>query len=179
MRIVVTEESHSRVAWQVRSPLIGILVGLLIAVLFFAALIIFSPSPIRFQAVGVVAGVALVIASVVVVTTPLVDSGYVERQPEGGDVQRTKRWPLVSPRSVVSLDLDEVARFEIETEVFEDAPPDIYSLSRLWAIDKADGRVALTDWAEPSSVQALGDAVSRAGRRDLGAASRGEGSAVV
>lgn len=164
VRIAIVDESHNRVDWETRSPLLWIEGGLGVAALFFALLVVPSPSPYRWLALGAVVGVLVLLAVILAITTPLVDQGSLERLPEGGDLQRLKVWLLRGPRPAVEADLGEVARFEAETEIFEDSPLDIYQLSRLWAIFKDGERRCLTDWCEPASVAALGDALSRAGR---------------
>lgn len=167
MHIVITEESHNRVSWQVRTPLLWIEGALLVGALVFALLVLPSPSPVRWQAIAVVDGILLVAGSVVAVTTPLIDQGYLERMPEGGEVQRAKVWPFVGARSVITRDLGEIVDFDLETEIFEDAPRETTQLCRLWAVSDAGERICLTNWAHPASVTALGTALAKAGRRSF------------
>jgi hypothetical protein len=167
MRIVIEEEDHNRVVWASRSPLIKLLVGLLIASVFLVALLAPSPSPMRGRVVGLVIGSGLVIAVLVTLTTPLVDGGHLERLPDGGDIERTKAWPFVKPRILMQLSLDGVESFELETADFGEAPPDLTRLARLRIRPVSGAPVNLTDWVEPSSVLALGEALSRIGRREL------------
>jgi hypothetical protein len=167
MRIVIDEEGRNRVTWAARSPLLKLLAGLLIAALFLVVLLLPSPSPARWRVVGLVVGCALVIAAILTVTTPLIDGGTLERLPDGGELERTKTWPLIQPRTVLQLPLDEIAAFEVETVDFENAGPTVTTLSRLRIQDTSGAHIDLTDWAEPSSVVALGEAVARVGRREL------------
>ncbi len=166
MHIDITEENHSRVTWQGRTPLVRILIGLLIGTLCLVGLVLPSPSPVRWPVtVGLVA-LGLVVASTLAVTTPLVDGGSLERLPDGGEVQRSRSWLFIGERSAWSLPLNDVASFDVEMEEFEDTPPDVYSLARLWATDAAGRRLRLTEWAEPELVNALREALSRVGRRE-------------
>ncbi len=165
VRIAIIDESHNRVDWETRSPLLWIEGGLAAGALFFALLVAPSPSPHRWLAVGAVAGLVILVGVLLAITTPLVDRGSLERLPEGGDLQRFKTWLLRGARPVITADLGEVARFEGETQTFEDTPSEIYQLSRLWVIFEDGERRCLTTWSDPASVVALGTALSRAGRR--------------
>jgi hypothetical protein len=167
MRIVIGVEEHNRIAWEARSPLLRILAGVLVATVFLVVLLVPSPSPARWRVVGGVVGSALAIAAILTLTTPLTDSGHLERLPDGGDVERIKTWPLMSPRSVLQLPLDEIVAFVVETADFEEAAPRVTTLSRLRIQNTAGAHMALTAWAEPSSVLALGEALAKAGRREL------------
>jgi hypothetical protein len=167
MRIAIGEGGHNRVTWEARSPLLRVLLGLLIATVFLAALVIPSPSPVRWRVVGLLVGFALVLATILTVTTPLVDGGYLERLPDGGQLERFRAWPLINPRMVLQLPLDEVSTFEVEAADFEDFAPEMTRLARLWVRDTSGRRALLTDWAEPSSVTELGESLAKTGRREL------------
>ena len=167
MHIDITEESHSRITWQRRNPLVKILIGVLIGILCLVGLVLPSPSPARWPVTVGLVVLGVVIASILAVTIPLVDRGSLERLPEGGEVQRSRAWLLVGERTAWTLALDDVSAFDVETEGFEDTPPDVYPLARLWATDSEGHRLSLTDWAEPESVNALRKALSRVGRREI------------
>ena len=167
MRLVIGEEDHNRITWEARSPLLKLLLGLLIATILVVALLLPSPSPARGRVVALVVGCAFVIAITLTLTTPLVDGGHLERLPDGGDIGRTKIWPLVSPRVVLQLPLDEVSAFQVESVGFEDASQEVSTLARLRVQNTAGAYVILTDWAETASVVALGEALAKAGRREL------------
>ncbi|MGC9348835.1 MAG: hypothetical protein ACP5JG_11895 [Anaerolineae bacterium] len=165
MEIVEREEGHNRVDWERRTPVVWIEVGILVGAISFAALIITSPSPMRWYLIGAVTGVLLVIAVLIAMTTPLIDAGYLERLPEGGVVQRWKVWLGLGNRPQFDLALDDVTRFEMETQLFEDSPHETYVLSRVWAVLESGKRRALTAWIPPEIGQQLGEALARAGRR--------------
>jgi hypothetical protein len=122
--------------------------------------------------VAVIVALGLGVGTAVVLAIPLVDGGSIERTPDGGELRRTKTWIGRGAREVVSVDLGDVRAFEVETRSFADGPVDTFDLGRLWMRDLEGNRISLTDWGELSSVQALGDALARAGRRSLGS---GEG----
>jgi hypothetical protein len=164
MRIVIVEESHNRVAWQSRTPMLWIEASLLVGAIVVGAVLLFSPSPLRWQVLGAVLFVLVVIGVVVAMTTAPQDNGYLERLPEGGTLFRAKVWPLVGERPVVATNLEGITGFEIETEVFEESAADCYKLSRLWAIPVGEDRYCLTNWAETGSVRELGAALAKAGR---------------
>ena len=167
MRIAIGEAESNHVTWTVRSPLYKLLVGVLVATVFLVALLLPSPTPARWGAIGLVVAGALVVAVILTLTTPLVDEGHLERLPDGGSLERTRTWPLVAPRTVLQLSLDRVAAFEVETSAFEDAPPTTLTLARLQVRDVDGATRLLTEWAEPASVLALGEALAKAGRREL------------
>lgn len=167
MRVEILEETHNRVEWQAKTQLLWIEAGLLFGAGVFGLLIVPSPHPSRWLAAGVVGGIVLLVGVLVAVTTPAIEKGHLERLPDGGDVGRVKAWPLVGSRTVVDAALEDVTGFDIETTVFEDAGSDLYRRSRLWAVTGDGSRRALTSWAKPSSVLALGEALSKAGRRPL------------
>ena len=120
MRIVLTEEDHNHVDWESRSPVVWIEVALLVGVLVFSLLVTPSASTLRRQAVSVVTAIVLALGGLLAVTTPVVDRGHLERLPEGGDLKRSKVWLVVGARAVVDVPLEDIDRFEVEVETFED-----------------------------------------------------------
>jgi hypothetical protein len=167
MRIALAEESHSHVDWESRSSIVWIEVGLLLGVIVFSLLAIPSASALRWPAVSAVGVIALAVGGLLAATTPVADRGHLERTPEGGDLKRSKVWLLIGTRAVIDIALEEIDRLEVENETFEDVPPAIYRQSRLWAVAKDGSRYCLTDWAEADSVVDLGNALGKAGRREL------------
>lgn len=165
MEIIEREEGHNRVDWERHSSVIWIEVGILIGALAFTGLIVTSPSPMRWYLIGAVAGVLLIIAVLIALTTPLIDAGYLERLPEGGDLQRWKVWLGVGSRPEFDLPLEDVTGFVMETQLFEDTPRDTYVLSRVWAVLASGERRALTAWIPSETAEHLGEALARAGRR--------------
>jgi hypothetical protein len=164
MRVVIVEESHNRVAWQSRTPMLWIEASLLVGAVSAGAVLWFSPSPVRWHVLGAVIFVLLVLAVLVAVTTAPQDRGYLERLPEGGTLIRARVWPFVGDRSVVQAELDSITGFEVETQVFEESADESYPQSRLWAETAGEDRYCLTDWAETASVRSLGVALAKAGR---------------
>jgi hypothetical protein len=167
MHIDITEEDHNRVTWQGRNPLVRILIGVLVGVLFLVALVVPSPSPARWAVTAGLVVLGLVIATILALTTPLADGGALERLPDGGEVQRIKAWLFIGNRPALSVALNDITAFEVEGQIFDDAAPATYGLARLWAIDTGGARISLTGWADPESVSALGEALARAGRREM------------
>lgn len=178
MHITIMEESHNRVTWQANRPVASVLIGILLAVLFLVAVVVFSPSPVRWQVSGAIVAIGLVAAVTLVLTMPMVDGGSLERDPDGGNLRRVKTWLFRGPREVLSLALERVVTFESETRTFEDGPTEKYALARLRVVTQAGGREILTDWAETHSVTLLGDVLMKVGRREL-ASGEGIGSPVA
>jgi hypothetical protein len=168
MRIVLTEEDHNHVVWESRSPVVWIEVALLAGVLIFSLLVTPSASTFRRQAVSVVAAIVLALGGLLAITTPAVDRGHLERLPEGGGLKRSKVWLVIGKRAVVDVALEDIDRFEVEVETFEDVPPAVYRQARLWAVANDGSRHCLTDWAEADTVSDLGNSLAKAGRRALG-----------
>lgn len=164
MRIEIVEESHNRVDWQSRTPLLWIEAGLLLGAAVTGALLLLSPSPLRWQITAAVVGVVAILGGVLAATMPPLDRGYLERLPEAGRLGRTKVWPLVGSRPVVEVDLGQITGFEVETEVFEESAAECYEMSRLWAVTEGEARYCLTGWAETESVTLLGMSLAKAGR---------------
>ncbi len=164
MQIKIVEEHHNQVDWEVRTPLHWTIGGLIVGAAVFALLVIPSPSPHRWWAVAGVTGGVLAIAVFIAATTPTVDRGHLERLPEGGLVRRTRTWLLVGERSTLEVELDTITGFEAEIEAFEDRRTEPYQLARLWAISTDEAPRGLTDWAEPASALALGEALAKAAR---------------
>jgi hypothetical protein len=164
MRIDIVEESHNRVDWLSRSPVLWIEAGLLMGLIVVAVLLLSSPSPLRWQVMGAVTAVLLTLAVVVAVATPPLERGHLERLPDGGTLSRARVWPLVGKRPVVEADLETLTGFEIETQVYEESAAECYGLSRLWALTGGEDRYCLTQWADTESVHTLGVALAKAGR---------------
>lgn len=167
MEIILTEESHNHVDWEVRLPLVWMEVGLVIGVLLVALVAIPSPSSRRWVIFGGAAASLVSIGALLAIASPGVDRGHLERLPEGGDLRRARVWPIVGTRVVLDVGLDDIAGFDLEPAVFEDAPPASYRLARLWAVASDGTRYPLTAWAEPESVTRLEKALERALRRQL------------
>ncbi len=167
MQIQIVDEAHNRVDWVVRTPLLKILLGLLIAWAVFVVVLVPTPSPRRWGVLGGVTGVLLLAFAVLVTTTPLGEQGHMERTIEGGDLSRVKRWLIVGRRVAWESPLGEVAGFQMEWRMFEETGAHTYTLARLWAT-LTDGTFALlTDWADPETVYALGETLAKAGRRSF------------
>jgi len=165
MQIRIVDEAHNRVDWAVRTPLFKILLGLLIGWGVFVALVITSPSPLRWALIAGVSAVMAIGFLILVTTTPFGELGHLERTIEGGEVYRLKRWLLLGKRPAWVSPLEAISGFQMEWRTFEETAEQTYTLARLWVI-LTDGTFALlTDWSEPQSVQALGESLAKAGRR--------------
>ena len=92
MKIIITDEAHNRVDWVVRTPLLRILLGILVGWGIFTALVITSPSPLRWPMFGTVSGIVVMVILILAFTTPVREKGHLERTIDGGDVQRIKGW---------------------------------------------------------------------------------------
>ena len=103
MRVVLTEESHNHVDWEVKSALVRIELGILVGTAIVCTVLFTSPSELRWAVGGAVAAASVAAMIVFALTTPLSENGHMERLPDGGDLKRTQKWLFVRPRP--SLDL--------------------------------------------------------------------------
>jgi hypothetical protein len=164
MQVVIEDESHNRVAWLVRQPVVSYVLAALASALFIGVLVALSPSPIRWWVVGGLVTAGIGGGVVLGATTPRVDRGVLERTPDGGAIVRSKVYLLVGERASLEVPLSDVERLESETHRFEDTRWDIYPLARLWLVRLDGQREMLTSWVAPDSAINLGDALARAGR---------------
>jgi hypothetical protein len=165
MEAVITEESHNRVVWEVRSSLLWMELGLLIGWVLFAALVVMAPSPLRWTLILGVGAAVLGVGGALALTTPLVDGGELERTPEGGVLYRERRWLFVGRRLSWEVPLEDVVGFRPETQAFEETGGVTYPQARLWAVCGDGAPLPLTGWLAPPSAYALGEALAKAGRR--------------
>ncbi len=168
MRIRITEESHSLVAWEEHTPLLYIGAGLLIALIVLLAVVAPSTHPWRWS---VMIGIMLSCLGVSVflgAAAPFRASARVKRTPEGGLVRREERWALKGEMVTWESPLEAIASFWIEVGRFEETGRRVVALSRLWArpLEGAES-ILLTGWAPVASVQALATSVSQAARLPL------------
>ena len=164
MKAVIVEEAHNKVVWEVKSPLVGIELGLLIGGVGIAAFLIGVPSPLRWTLAGVVGGLALMAMVVLAISTPLGERGLFERTLDGGVLYRVRRWLLVGDRLAREVPLAAIAGFQAETRAFEELDEQTYPLARLLVVLKEAEPVPVTDWLEPAFVTSLVTALTRAGR---------------
>lgn len=166
MHLVVNEESSSRLTWEGRSALVGMLVGLLAGWVALTALLAPSPSPWRWPLIAGVGGLSLGLGGYLSWKTPLWERGLIERAVEGGTVRRERRWLFRRAPVVEELSLATVAAFRLETRLFEETAGRVYPQARLWA-QGAGAELLLTDWGEPAELQALAEDVAHTARRPL------------
>ncbi len=175
MEFAIVEETHNRVSWRMRSPVVRIEIGLLVGFVIAAVLVILLPAfrPFGWFVVGAfvlgILGTGLYLA----LTTPLWDRGFMERLPDGGLVRREQRWVFGGERVTLDLPLDVVTAFEVETALFEGTGGALQTFARLLLLlqDEAVGGAArpvpLTDWLEVEVIDALGRSLAWAARRPL------------
>lgn len=167
MHLVITEERHDRVSWEVHSPIVWLELGLLAGALLFTPLVLASPHPSRWTIASIMYGILGLIGVIAAVAIPLRDHGYLERRPEGGKVHRGRVWVLVGERRPLDVPLEAVLGIELEPRLFEDVSVGPYTLARLWLLDRDQERRLFTGWVELAEAQELMRALNRAGRWDL------------
>ena len=168
MKAVIVEEAHNKVVWEVKSPLMGIELGLLIGGLGIAAFLITVPSPLRWTLAGAAGALALMVMVVLAATTPLAERGEFERTLDGGALYRVKRWLFVGDRLAWEIPLAGIVGFRPEARVFEETDAQTYTLSRLLVILTDAEPVPVTDWLESEFIESLAGSLIKAGRIESG-----------
>lgn len=167
MRLIVNEESGSRLTWEVRSPLVGMLIGMGAGWAALTALLVPGPTPWRWWPIAGVGLVGLGVCAYLAWMTPLWERGLVERAVEGGTVRRERRWLLRRASVVEEVSLATVAAFQLETRTFEETGGRTYTQARLWAQVTEGDDLLLTGWGEPFDLRALGESAAHTARRPL------------
>ncbi len=165
MQLQIVDETHNHVGWIGRTPLLKLLLGVLAGWGVLAAFVLTAPGPQAIRVGLTASGVALVLALLLALTTPLAELGRLERTLDGGNISRRRRWLLRGRHVTWEAPLESIAGFQMEVQAFEETTAYTYILARLWvALD--DGSFAqLTDWADTDATRALGAALAKAGRR--------------
>lgn len=167
MRVVITEESHNRVVWEVHTSLIRIEIGVLIGLALATVPLLLSGSPARGLLLVGVWGLGLAVALYLALAEPVAELGMMERPPEGGLVRRERRWLLRRAPQVWEIPLDDVSGFAVELHTFEQSSGHLYPLARLWGLQATGETFLLSDWFRPQAIQELGASLARAARRPL------------
>jgi len=164
MKAAIVEEAHNRVVWEVKTSLLWIELGLFIGGACAAALIVVTPSPLRWTLAGVLAVLVMGVGAFLALTTPLAERGELERTLDGGSISRTRWWLFFGKRLAWEAPLDAVAGFHPDPRVFEDTAEQTYTMSRLMVLLADADPVPLTDWLDPQSVLGLGESLTKAAR---------------
>ncbi len=167
MKATIVEEAHNRVVWEVKTSLLWIELGLFIGGMCAAALLVVTPSPLRWTLAGILMALVFIVGAFLALTTPLAERGELERTLDGGSVSRTRRWLFFGQRLAWHAPLEAIAGFRPEPRTFEDTDEQTYTLSRLVAIVPDAAPEPLTDWLEPQFVVGLGEALTKAARIGL------------
>ncbi len=166
MHLTITEERFNYVAWEVRPPLTSLVARLIIGGALILALLMGVGSTQSMRVVWIVTVVSTGVLFFIVWLVPMREEGYLERiVTGGGTVVRVRRWFL--RREEEALPLEAVRSLRYEEASFEEAGERVYTLARLWAETVEGEPLQLTPWLEPEEVQALGQAMARAGRLPL------------
>ena len=164
MKAAIVEEAHNHVVWETKSSLMWIELGLFVAGLCVAALLVTTPSPLRWTMAGIVGALVVGAAAVLALATPLAERGELERTLDGGTVRRTRKWLFLGNRVAWEAPLESVTGFRLEARKFGETADQTYTLARLLAVAAVDDPVALTDWLDEPFVQTLGESLAKAGR---------------
>ena len=167
MNLEITSTSHNRVDWVIRTKILWIEISLICGVIIAAFLLASTSSPIRWQVITVLITMSVVIAGILAATTPLIERGYLERLPDGGELLLSKFWLPIGPRKALTVPVDEISALKYEESEFQDSEEDKYMLARLWIIHKSEAPLQLCSWLDPETVNKLGDALAKACRCDF------------
>jgi hypothetical protein len=164
MHLEITFTSHNRVDWVVRTKILWIEISLILGVLVAVSLLASTASPIRWRVITILIAIASIIAGILAATTPVIERGFLERLPDGGELVISKFWIPIGPRKALMLPVDDILGFRYEVSVFQDSEEDRYPMARLWVIRKVDSPQKVTGWLDPEGVDSLGDALAKACR---------------
>jgi hypothetical protein len=167
MNLEITDESHNRVEWLVRWPVVWVELGLLLGLSVLTIFILLSTHSARWIWLGTVGGFTIIIGVAIAATTPVSEEGYLERLPDGGELRLTCIWFGLGRRTRVDLPFPELDSFVYETQDFERTERSIYTMARLWARTRESDVSRLSAWGKPTVIEPLGAALSRAARRPL------------
>ncbi len=169
MHIVIIEESHNRVVWEVKTPLLSIEVGALIGLLVFVGVLFLTMSGLRWGLIGGVTTVVLSVAVYLALRMPISERGMLERRPYGsgdrGETRREQHWLLRGKQVAWVLPLEKVMGFWLETQRFEGLSEYPYTMARLWTVAYEEELEPVTHWGDVQEVQDLGMALAKVARR--------------
>jgi len=171
MQIQVTEETHCSVAWEGRTPLLYIEIGLLVALVISIAFVAPSAHPWRWWIIIAVLSLCMVLAAFLGNATPLSEHVHVERTPEGGTVRREQHWVFKGELVAWESPLDAISTFWVEEQAFEETGRRVVTMARLWVrlADQEDS-MPLTDWSQVEVIRSLAESVAQATRLPLDSA---------
>ncbi len=164
MKATILEEAHNRVAWEIRTSILWIVLGLFIGGLCAAAFLVLAPLTPRWDLAGVIMTLIIGVAVFLALTTPLAERGELERTLDGGSLVRTWHWLFLGRRPAWQAELESVVGFRPETRLFEDTGEQTYTLARLWVFLTNADPLPITDWLDAPFVQTLGESLAKAGR---------------
>ena len=164
MKATIVEEAHNRVVWEIRTSILWIVSGLFLGGLCIAVFLVLAPLTPRWDLAGVALALAMAIAALLALTTPLAERGELERTLDGGSVVRTRQWLFFGQRPAWQAELESVVGFRPETRNFEDTGEQTYTRSRLWVFLTDADPLPITDWLDAPFVHTLGESLAKAGR---------------
>ncbi len=167
MKLDIIDESHNRVDWLVRWPVIWIELSLLLGLSVLTAVIMLSTSPARWIWLSTAGGFVMIVGVAIAMTTPIREEGYLERLPDGGELKLTYIWLGLGKRTEVALPFPDLDGFVCETQNFERTERSVYAMARLWARTRENDMRRLSAWGKPTTIEPLGEALSKAARRPL------------
>lgn len=168
MQIRILDEQHNLVAWELRSPLVKVLLGFLGGLLLAVGVLLFSRNALRWPFIGGAVTLALGAALFTALTTPLWERGVMERTPEGGMVQREQRWLLRREPVTWDVSLEALAGLRVTTQTVEETEGYTTTFARLCVrLVDSESLAPLTGWASNASVEALAAAFAKAARLPL------------
>ncbi len=164
MKATIIEEAHNRVVWEVKTSLLWIELGLFVGGMCAAALLVVTPSPLRWTLAGILMALVIIVGAFLALTTPLAERGELERTLDGGSVSRIRRWLFFGKRLAWTAPLEVIVGFRPDPRTFEDTDEQTYTLSRLVALLADTDPAPLTDWLDPQFVAGLGESLTKAAR---------------
>mgnify|MGYP006283425901 CR=1 FL=1 len=167
MKVEITDESHNRVDWQVRWPVVWIELALLLGLSVLAVFMLLSTHPARWIWLAGVGGFLLIVGVAIGATTPMREDGYLERLPDGGELRFERVWLGIGRRTAVALPFEELEGFLYETQDFRRTEQSIVTMGRLWVTTQDRGSLSISVWGKPASIEPLANALSKAARCPL------------
>ncbi len=164
MKATIVEETHNHVVWEIRTSTLWIVLGLFLGGLCIAVFLVLAPLASRWDLAGAVLALALGIAALLALTTPLAERGELERTLDGGSLTRVRQWLFFGARPAWQVQLDCLVGFRPEARVFEDTGEQTYARSRLWVFLTDADPLPITDWLDVSFVHTLAESLAKAGR---------------
>lgn len=167
MQVRILNEQHNAVAWELRSPLLQVELGILGGMALLVAVLLFNRSALRWPFIAGIVVIAVGVALFTALTTPWWERGTMERTPTGGAVQREQRWILRKQPATWEAPLEALAGLWVAYRTVEETEGQTTTARLCVRLVEDEASVALTGWANVASVEQLAEAFAKAARLPL------------